>query len=278
MHAFITGVAVWGPGLAGWAASAPVLAGRQDYAAGEMPLPPPTLLPATERRRAPVTVRLALTVAQQAMAMAGETIGGVRSVFGSGNGDGAVLHAILEELAKPEPQVSPTQFHNSVHNAAAGYWTIATASHEAATSLGCHDATFAAALLKAVAELRVEGKPVLLCVYDAPFPEPLATARPIAAAFAAGFVLVPEPTERALMRIEIGYRAAAPDPATEAPLQGALRALWRGNPAARALRLLEHIARGEAGVASAGLLDGRIDIGMQPCRLNELCQSDNSIP
>jgi hypothetical protein len=266
MHAFITGVAVWGPGLPGWDASLPVLAGRRAYVAEDTPPPPPSILPATERRRAGVTVRLALTVAQQAMAMAGETIGGVRSVFGSGNGDGAVLHAILEELAKPDPQVSPTQFHNSVHNAAAGYWTIATASHEAATSLGCHDGSFAAALLKAVAELRVEGKPVMFCLYDAPFPEPLASARPMTAAFAAGFVLAPEPTATTLMRIDIGYRAAPPDPATEAPLQPALHALWRGNPAARALRLLEHIARGEGGVACAGLLDGRIDIFMQPCQ------------
>jgi hypothetical protein len=263
MHAFITGVSVWGPGLAGWEASLPVLAGRQDYVAENTPPPPPPVLPATERRRAGVTVRLALTVAQQAMAMAGEAIGGVRSVFGSSNGDGAVVHAILEELARPDPQVSPTQFHNSVHNAAAGYWTIATASHEAATSLGCHDATFGAALLKAIAELRVEGKPVMLCVYDAPFPEPLATARPITAAFAAGLVLVPEPTERALMRIDIGYRHAPSDPTIEAPSQTTLHTLWRGNPAARALRLLELIARTEAGTACAGLLDGRIDIDVR---------------
>jgi len=271
MHAFITGVAVWGPGLAGWEASVPVLAGRRDYVAEATPPPPPLILPATERRRAGVTVRLALTVAQQAMAMAGETIGAVRSVFGSGNGDGAVVHAILEELAKPEPQVSPTQFHNSVHNAAAGYWTIATGSQEAATSLGCHDATFAAALLKAVADLRVEGKPVMLCLYDAPFPEPLASARPITAAFAAGLVLAAEPDGRELMRIDIGYRAAPPDPVIEAPLQSALHALWRGNPAARALRMLEHIARGAAGVACAGLLDGRIDISMQPCQPPPRC-------
>ncbi len=258
---------MWGPGHAGWDASLPVLAGRQEYVPTDTPPPPPPVLPATERRRAGVTVRLALTVAQAAMAMADEPIGGVRSVFGSANGDGAVVHAILEELERPEPAVSPTQFHNSVHNAAAGYWTIATASHEAATSLGCHDSTFAAALLKAVAELRVEAKPVMLCLYDAPFPEPLATTRPITAAFAVGLVLVPEPNGRELMRIDIGYRAAPSDPALEAPCQPALHALWRGNPAGRSLRLLEHLARAEAGVASAGLLDGRIDIRMQPCPL-----------
>jgi hypothetical protein len=271
MHAYITGASVWGPGLAGWEASLPVLAGRQDYVASDTPPPQPPLLPPAERRRAGVTVRLALTVAQQAMAMAGETADGIRSVFGSANGDGAVVHAILDELARPEPFVSPTQFHNSVHNAAAGYWTIATGSQQAATSLGCHDATFAAALLKAVAELRIEGKPVLLCVYDAPLPDPLGRVRPIVAAFAAGLVLTPEATDRALMRIEIGYHAAPPDPAIEAPLQPALHALWRGNPAARSLRLLEHIARGAAGEASAGLLDGRIDISMRPCLTSKPC-------
>ena len=64
-----------------------------------------------------------------------------------------------------------------------------------------------------------EGKPVMLCLYDAPFPEPLARARPLAAAFAVGLVLVPEPSGRELMRIEIGYCAAACDPDLEAPLQ-----------------------------------------------------------
>ncbi len=58
--------------------------------------------------------------------------------------------------------MSPTQFHNSVHNAAAGYWSIAHGSRQPATCLGAHDWTWAAALLKAVAEVAATGAPVLL--------------------------------------------------------------------------------------------------------------------
>ncbi len=138
-------MAVWAPGLPGWDAARPVLAGAAAYVPTDTPPPPPSILSATERRRTGLTVRLALTVAQQAMEMSGELPGSVRSVFGSANGDGAVVDSILVALTSDDPAVSPTQFHNSVHNAAAGYWAIATGSREPATTLGCHDATFAVA-------------------------------------------------------------------------------------------------------------------------------------
>ena len=175
---FVLGIGIWGPGLLGWTKSLPVLQGRQDPAFEEAMPPPSALLSATERRRSGLSVRLALAVAQEASAMAGIPPGAVRSVFGTSNGDGPVVHAILETLAGPDRQVSPTQFHNSVHNAAAGYWSIGAGSQMPALCLGCHDATFAAALLKAAAEGQAEGSPVLLCVYDAPMPEPLAAGSP----------------------------------------------------------------------------------------------------
>ena len=55
-------------------------------------------------------------------------------VFASGDADGENLHHILESLATPEHEVSPTRFHNSVHNAAAGYWNIATGARTPAHS------------------------------------------------------------------------------------------------------------------------------------------------
>ncbi|MBV8398228.1 MAG: beta-ketoacyl synthase chain length factor, partial [Acetobacteraceae bacterium] len=148
---FVLGAGLWGPGLEGWAASLPVLQGRLDHVWRDCTPPTPTLLPLNERRRTGASVRLALAVALEASTHAGFAPGIVRSVFGTSNGEGPVIHAILASLADPDRQVSPTQFHNSVHNAAAGYWSIAARSQAAATCLGCHDATFAAALLKAVA-------------------------------------------------------------------------------------------------------------------------------
>jgi Beta-ketoacyl synthase, N-terminal domain len=264
----VAGVAVWGPGLEGWAASQPILAGERDYTPGDVSPPVPAILPANERRRAGAAVRLALAVAQQATEMAGVPPGGVRSIFASSNSDGAVVHAILESLAGPDRQISPTQFHNSVHNAAAGYWTIATGSGQAASSIGCHDATFAAGLLMAAADIATEGKPVLLCAYDLPLPSPLCEKRRTTVPFAAGLVLAPmsEATQPGKALVELGLEFAAEAPAIEdeAPSTPQLAALALANPAARSLRLLQAIAGGVAARLAAGLLDGRVEIEVRP--------------
>jgi hypothetical protein len=227
--------------------------------------PAPWLLPLNERRRTGASVRLALAVALEASTQAGLAPGIVRSVFGTSNGDGPVIHAILASLAGPDRQVSPTQFHNSVHNAAAGYWSIAARSHAAATCLGCHDATFAAALLKAVAEATVEHAPVLLCVYDAPFPEPLNALRPTVGAFGAALVVGPVATTTAMACIDVRYAASIADRRLSEPISPGLRHLASLNPAARSLRLLEALARAECGAIHAGLLDARIEIHLEPC-------------
>jgi hypothetical protein len=268
IRASLAGVAVWGPGLEGWAASRLILAGEQDYVSRDLAPPVPAILPANERRRAGPAVRLALAVAQQATEMAGLAPGNVRSIFASSNSDGAVVHAILGSLAGPDRQISPTQFHNSVHNAAAGYWTIATGSGEAASSLGCHDATFGTGLLMAVAEVATDAKPVLLCTFDLPLPPPLCEKRRTTLPFAAGFVLVPvaEQTQAKSVLAELGveFVPQLPAPELEAPSMPALAALALANPAARSLRLLQAIAGGVPAQLATTLLDGRLDIHVRP--------------
>ena len=265
MRAYVAGVSVWGPGLAGWADSRAVLAGETPYMPTDITPPVPDILSSNERRRTGVAVRLALVVAQQAMAMAGLPPGSITGVFGCSNGDGAVIHAILETLAEPGRQVSPTQFHNSVHNAAAGYWTIATRSSQEAATVTGQDATFAASLLKAMAGLHVERQPVLLCVYDTPIPAPMAEKRPTLAPFAACLVLTPEPCERTMARIVVTHEAMsmAIEEATQLP---SLLPLALGNPAARALPLLERLARRQSGTIRARLRHGAVAIDVRPWR------------
>jgi hypothetical protein len=280
IEVFVAGIGLIGPGMPSWPDAVPVLAGRQAPGQQIPPLPPPPLLAANERRRAGTVVRLALAVAQQATAMAGAWPGGMRSVFASSNGDGAVIHAILETLADPHRQMSPTQFHNSVHNATAGYWSIGTRSSAPTTSLGCHDATAAAALLKAAAEAQVEREPVLLCLYDAPLPEPLGRARPTEHVFGAALVLTPALlTTQAvpaapLARLRLDWRADATGDATRdaaaqagasVPRVAALRALYAANPAARILPILEAIAVGASTTLALPLLDGQVIIDLESC-------------
>ncbi|WP_428391596.1 beta-ketoacyl synthase chain length factor [Lichenicoccus sp.] len=240
----LTGVAVRAPGLGTWAESCPILAGRTLHdPTATLDIPLPSMLSPNERRRAGPLAKLALSVCEEASLMAGHAPGALASVFGSSNGDGAVVHDLLDTLASPDPLLSPTRFHNSVHNAVAGYWAIATRSSAPVTCLGCHDATFAAALLKAAAQARSTDAPVLLCVYDAPMRLPLGALRTTTIGFAAAFVLTPTrlPQDLAYVRVAFSPSRTGPEPA---PIQAALRLLWQANPVARALVLLEAIASG----------------------------------
>jgi 3-oxoacyl-(acyl-carrier-protein) synthase len=152
IEVFVEGIGLRGPGLEGWAASRPILAGAVPFAAAPVILPPPALLPAAERRRAVPPVKLALAVGSEALQQAGRDPSGVATVFTSSGGDGDTVHEILRVLATAEREVSPTRFHNSVHNAPSGYWTIATGSREPSTTLCAHDASFAAGLLEAAVQ------------------------------------------------------------------------------------------------------------------------------
>ncbi|AHJ61766.1 putative secreted protein [Granulibacter bethesdensis] len=264
----IAGVAIWGPGLPGWEQSQGVLTGKTplDLSSQEPP-PPPSILSPNERRRTGIVARLALYAAEQAVAQSGLQPQTLRSIFASGNGDGMLLHGILETLTTTENasdvQLSPTQFHNSVHNAPAGYWTIAHGASAPANCIGCHDHTFGAGLLKAVVEAGIEKEPVLLCLYDAPLASPLAEKRRTECAFAAAFVLTPDQEAGQgddAGRLSVNFSAGEADPALIAPDLPALAALAEMNPAARSLRLLSLLAGGNHGEAHAPLLSGHVRI------------------
>ena len=89
-------------------------------------LPAPTILPPAERRRASRVVKLTLGIGLEAAQNAGADVSTLATVFSSSGADGYSCHALCEQLASNDRQISPTRFHNSVHNAAAGYWGIAT--------------------------------------------------------------------------------------------------------------------------------------------------------
>ncbi len=278
----VLGVSVLGPGLPGWAESVPILTGVRDWTYAVPNPPPPALLPANERRRAGIVVRLAMAVAEEAVAMAGVPRDKPRGVFASSCGDGVVLHAILSAMTASDGQISPTQFHNSVHNAVAANWTIGTGSTRPATSIGMHDDTFAAGLLKAAAETSHEGEPLLFCAYDAPLPEPLHAKRPIAFPFAVALVIAPSgrrsgaPPNRPdnapppIARLTVSYAAGPSEPSGLLPAAGWLpaaagpRALATGNPAARGLRLLEALAGRTSDRFSLPLSGGRVNVMVTP--------------
>ena len=243
MRVFVEGVAVRAPGLGGWPESRAVLAGIEAYRAAPAELPASPLPPAERRRTAP-TVKLALALGIEAFAAAERDPAETASVFASSGGDGETIHQILVALASDERHLSPTRFHNSVHNAPAGYWSIATRSHAPSTSIGCHDATFAAGLLEAAVQALVEDRAVALVAYDAGYPEPLHSVRPIDALFGTALVLVPSMSPRSFAQLELELRPQGSDFSTMA--EPALESFRVGSPAGRSLPLLATLARDAA--------------------------------
>ncbi|MGE4014575.1 MAG: beta-ketoacyl synthase chain length factor, partial [Alphaproteobacteria bacterium] len=233
----VLGIGVIGPGLNLWPGSRPILSGESPFVETKVEFADAEVLNPRERRRASPSVRLALAVAQAAVAESGLNAADLPIVFGSSNGEGLMTHKLMEQLSTPDMLVSPTTFHNSVHNAPSGYWSIGAGSVHAATSITAHDFTFGAVLLKAAVQIAAERRPVLIAVYDDPLPEPLHSERPMGCIFAASMVLAPTGHERAIAEIALAHgngEAAAATP----PRLAALRGIWRENPAARAIPLL----------------------------------------
>ena len=242
MQVYIDGVGLFGPGLAGWQNSREVLTGNAPYDKLALPKLTGDFLPATERRRAGKCVKLSLEVAHEAIAQSGISPKDVATVFASSGGDTEVIHQICETLASTDRMISPMRFHNSVHNAAAGYWSIATGSHQPSTSLSYCDETFSAGFLEAVAQVIAEQTPVLLVAYDMPHPEPMHSVRPICAEFGTAMLLSPAKSASSLAQLDIHVAQQDETPLSTMTHATDLEVLRTCNPAARALPLLQRLA------------------------------------
>jgi hypothetical protein len=239
----VSAIGLAGPGLAGWEASRLILNGTDAYVAAEAPPYQPQLLPPNERRRATPAVRQAFRAAEDAMARSPRPAAELATVFASSDADMSIIHRICAALSEDSRIISPTDFHNSVHNAAAGYWSIAVGARGPSNTICAYDASFATGLLEAAALVLTDGCDTLLVAYDVPPPEPLNVKRPIGSAFSVALVLSPAHDAAApRLRLHVARNGA---PTTMA--QPALEALRESNPAARALPLLRLLAAGECG-------------------------------
>jgi hypothetical protein len=222
-----------------------------------------TRLPRNEARRTTFSIRLALQVAQEAIAHLSASSQKICSVFACSGGDSETLDKLLTALALPEKPVSPNVFNNSVHNAPAGYWSIATGSQQTSTSLTAFDGSFAAGLLEAVSLSIVEQGPVLLVSYDVPPALPLLSFRPVKIPFAVALLLSvnKSPLSRSQITVDIAYQQQE-DRLRDAPLE----ALRIGNPAARSLPLLQAMAQQRRGnVVLPYLPRSQIVVRHEPC-------------
>lgn len=243
---YLQAVGFAAPGMSGWQAACAVLRGEAAYVPAPLTPHAPLLLPVNERRRATPGVRLAFHAAEDAMQTAATPASALATVFASSDADLAIIHRISSALAGAPRLVSPTDFHNSVHNAAAGYWHIATAARTASTTLSAYDASFAVGLLEACSQVSIDGRDTLLVAFDLPAPEPLHSKRPMSHPASVALLLTREPDERTSGTLFCSLTRNEPESTLEDP---ALEALRLGNPATRSLPLLQMLARGQSGRA-----------------------------
>ena len=226
--------------------------------------PPARLLAAADRRRAAPATRLALQAAAEALATAGVDPAGLRSIFATSSGSPDITDELCRTVVAGDESMSPTRFHNSVHNAAGGYYGIATGSRLASTTVCAHDDSAAAGLLECAAQLAGGGSSVLLVSYDQPYGGPLALARPLDGGWALALVLeARRRPSNALARLRIGWAGAASVPTVLAnPLLENRRC---ANPTARLLPLLAVVAAaGRGRVVLGGPGGGALAIEVAP--------------
>ncbi|MGY0193464.1 beta-ketoacyl synthase chain length factor [Leptothrix sp. BB-4] len=247
---YVDGIALWTATWPDWASAAAALRGETsattaDPTAPAAPAgthqrqrPAATMLAANERRRAPDSVLLALEVAQAAVAAAGLTDAPPASVFTSTHGDLAIVDALCTTLAADPLLLSPTRFHHSVHNAASGYWAIASGGTRGSSALAQQHVGFAAGLFEAAALCLADDEPVLLVALDTAASGRLAEVHADHGLLAFALVLSPQRTARSSVAIRL-----APGPVGLAPeLRSAAARSLAGHAMADALPLAEALA------------------------------------
>lgn len=235
----IAGIGAWGSGFENWHSLQEIL--KSDTLPDKnLKGPKPSIIPANERRRAPLPVRLAVESSLQATQDANISPASLSSVFVSALGDTDLTDYMCKTLASEFKELSPTKFHNSVHNAPAGYWTISTNSMENANAIAGFENSVSLALLEAVLQLNEDNTPVLVTFYDAPVTPTLRPLLKNSEAFAFSIVLVP--TTAQLQGFELGFSVHSHASSEWPSLNTSnvyLNDLYKVNPSAKVLVLAE---------------------------------------
>jgi hypothetical protein len=240
---YIEGPAFWAPSLPGWDIARAVFRGEGAPADPLAKRPSPQVLAPAERRRAPDTVALALEVAAAAVAGSGRDAATLPCVFASAHGDLGINDYMSSTLASDPKLLSPIKFHNSVHNAAVGYWTIGTGCMAASNSLTAFESSFAAGLLEAAAQCAADQRAVLLAGYDMPSVGALSSVTRSRDLLAVALVIAPERTERTVAAFDWSLEGGN---AGAVPLRSEAARALAVNAMGDALPLFEALARGDA--------------------------------
>ncbi|WP_024850529.1 beta-ketoacyl synthase chain length factor [Hydrogenovibrio kuenenii] len=204
MIAYIESIGLQAPGLEDWDASQPVLQGKQPYQSEPLSKYSPGFLPANERRRTTDTIKLALRTAENTVKnYSQEEVSKLPTLFACVDGDTQVSAKMTTAILQEEPMISPIHFHNSVHNAPAGYWMIGQNNMHAASSISAGKYQLSNTLIEAMTLLDDTTPKVMVVLYDLPIDPVVETYQPEIALFGCGLVLTQQETSRSMAKIEL---------------------------------------------------------------------------
>lgn len=131
-----------------------------------------SILPAMVRRRTSMATKMAISALDQACNQAALEKE-LPVIFTSSVGEMAVTDTLCRAISTVNYPLSPTLFHNSVHNTAAGYWSMAVKSMAPMQSMAGMSDSFAMGLLEAACQLQNGAEQLLLVSYDESMPAEL---------------------------------------------------------------------------------------------------------
>lgn len=207
--------------------------------------PPADIIPVREKRRVPLIARIAIEAATQACEMADADPGEVNTVFTSCMSDTEVTDYMCRALATDEKILSPTRFHNSVHNATAGYWSIFTQGIHSGEFAGAGQCSFAGGLLEAATLTATEGRATLLVAYDIANQLPLHDACAVDISLAYALLLEPQQSKSMHKGWKLEIQTAPAPQGHRRAQMPLFNTAGRINPVADGLALLTAAAKGQ---------------------------------
>lgn len=183
---FLRGVGLWTTGFANpdaWCRGEPNPdVQTADAAVLEGPL----------RRRASPLTRISVDVFDQATRSAAVDSATIPTIWATAHGEHGTAIKLLKMMLRGEGKVSPTHFHNSVHNTPSAYASIAAANASASTTLTGGPELVSSAILEAFCHLDGGTPEIAVVLGDEPLHEPF--DRPdMQAPLAIAFVFASEP-------------------------------------------------------------------------------------
>ncbi len=163
---YVRGLGFWTPGYAN----------PEAWCRGEsdpsVDAPEAALLSGPLRRRATGLTRVAVEVLHQAIRTVGCDVTTVPIVWATAHGEHTTAIKILGMMRSGEGKLSPTHFHNSVHNTAGGYASIALGNHSPSTTITGGVEVVASSFLEAACHLEAAAEDVVVVLADEPLQSP----------------------------------------------------------------------------------------------------------